>query len=267
MREIIEKICTPPVLAEKDQFLIKFAETQDEIERTQRLRYEVFKLEQGKGLGAAAAFGIDRDEFDDYCQHLIVVEKDTGLIVGTYRMHPGAVASKGIGFYSSREYQIEGLENIADDSIEVGRSCVSPAYRNGAVVSLLWAGIAEVMKRTGFNYLLGCVSLETVEPAVGWALHEHFLKKGLGCTVLSAKPQPDFVLPSAERHEVDTLLNEKKSALLREIPPLFKGYLRIGITICGEPALDKEFGSIDFLILFSIRDISQKYARHFLSDN
>ena len=263
-QELIKQICTPSVLAEKDQFLIKMADSAKEIEMAQRLRFEVFMLEQGKAPAVAQQEQIDRDEFDDYCLHLIVVEKKSGLIVGTYRMHPGVVASSGIGFYSSREYHIEGIDKIAENTIEVGRSCVSPEYRSGAVVALLWAGIAEVLKRSKLRYLLGCVSLETTEPAVGWALYEHFKERNNLSAVLCATPMDAFVLPPPDAARMQELLNNRRS-LLHLIPPLFKGYLRLGVGICGAPALDKEFSSIDFLVLLDHAQLPEKYFKHFCS--
>lgn len=131
--ELRDKLCNPPVLAEKDQYRIKFADTPEEMQAAFKLRYEVFNLEQGKGLEAASRDGIDRDEFDDYCLHLVVEEKTQHKVVGTYRIHLGAVASKALGFYSEQEFRITGLDKIAENTIEVGRSCVSPEHRDGTV--------------------------------------------------------------------------------------------------------------------------------------
>ncbi|MFA7230485.1 MAG: GNAT family N-acyltransferase [Victivallaceae bacterium] len=261
---LTEKICNPPLLAECDQFLIKIADGSDEIEQAQRLRYEVFNIEQGKGLQSAMLEKLDRDEFDDYCFHLIVVEKKTNKIVGTYRMHPGSVANQGIGLYSAREYKIDGLEHVIEDAIEVGRSCVSPEYRNGTVVALLWSGLAAVLSRSGLRYLIGCVSLEDTAPATGWALYEYFKGKNYLSALLQASPLPGYTLEHPGNSEISALLEDGRSLLL-SIPPLFKGYLRLGVGICGEPAWDQEFKSIDFLILLDCKKIPEKYARHFFS--
>lgn len=260
---LTKKICNPPLLAECDQFLIKIADGSGEIEQAQRLRYEVFNLEQGKGLQSATAEKLDRDEFDDYCFHLIVVEKKTNKIVGTYRMHPGSVAAQGIGLYSAREYEIDGLEHVIEDAIEVGRSCVSPEYRNGTVVALLWTGLATVLSRSGFSYLIGCVSLEDTAPATGWALYEYFKEKGYFSNVLKAKPRHGYILERPDDSAIFSLLEGRRSNLLRSIPPLFKGYIRLGVGICGEPAWDQEFKTIDFLIFLDHRKMPEKYARHF----
>jgi putative hemolysin len=263
--EIQKTICTPPLLAEKDQYLIKFATTPEEIEEALRLRYRIFNLEQGKGLETAKESGIDRDEFDEYCLHLIVVEKRTNAIVGTYRVHLGPVASRALGFYSSREYKMDGLDAIASQTIEVGRSCVSPEYRNGAVVALLWSGISEILLRSKLRYLFGCVSLESVDPAAGWALYEYFKSTGKICQPLRSTPLEKFQLPKPPQERIDAIFNDKR-LLVNAIPPLFKGYLRIGTMVCGEPAFDFEFGTIDFLILLDRENIPPRYSRHFNVD-
>ena len=257
-----EKLFTNAVIAERDQFVIKFAETEEEITKAMRLRYRVFNLEQGKGLDTALSAGIDKDEFDEHCIQLIIYQKSSGEVVGTYRMHFGVVAREALGFYSSREYNLQGLDQIAADCLEVGRSCVSPEYRNGAVVALLWAGIAEVVLKTNIRYLMGCVSLENTSPAVGWALYEYFMGKNLNSEVLSGVPQPRFALAIPPREEIDAWLVEPLK-LQKEIPPLLKGYLRLGTKICGQPAMDDEFGTIDFMILLDTQKVPERYWRHF----
>ena len=259
-----EKFFSRAVIAERDQFVIKFAETEDEVRKAQLLRYRVFNLEQGKGLDTADSSGIDIDEFDEHCLHLIIYEKNSGDVVGTYRMHFGIVAKNALGFYSSREYNLQGLDAIMDDCLEVGRSCVSPEYRTGAVVALLWNGIAETLTRSKVHYLLGCVSLENTDPAVGWAMYEYFMSKNLNAEILTGTPVERFKLAVPPRAEIDKWLAEPVK-LQKEIPPLFKGYLRLGTKICGEPAMDDEFGTIDFMILLDTRKVPERYWRHFLA--
>jgi putative hemolysin len=262
-KDILEKICTPALIVEQEQYLIKFAETGEEIEAAMRLRYEVFNLEQGKGLDSANLNQIDQDEFDEHCLQLVIVEKKTSRIVGTYRVHLGIVAKTELGLYSSREYNIEGIDDIIDEVIEVGRSCVHPDFRNGSVIGLLWSGISATLVRSGLRYLLGCVSLETVDPDVGWALYEYFKSREKLCSTLKATPVPGFELPAPDPKKVEEFLGDKKVALMKNIPPLFKGYLRLGVGVCGEPLLDEEFGTIDFLILLDLKKLPEKYFKHF----
>lgn len=255
----------PPILVEREHFLVKFAENTEEVEAAQRLRYQVFMSEQGHFDGTAPQSGVDSDEFDPYCLHLIIVDRKHAAIIGTYRIHPGTVARHGIGFYSEREYRIAGLAAIADEAIEVGRSCVRPDFRNGAVVAMLWAGMAVLMRRINARYLLGCVSLETSDPAIGWALYRQFRQDAAFTEEITAVPQEAFRMPEAAEDAVkEYLAGEKKEELVRWIPPLLKGYLRLGAKLVGVPVLDREFGAIDFLVLFDLRKINEKYARHFL---
>lgn len=250
------------MLFETDQFVIKLAENEAEIEKAQRLRYQVFNIEQGKGLENARSTGIDHDEFDEYCLHLLVIEKTSNKVIGTYRIHLGSVANSAKGFYSSREYSIEGIDPIAEHLVELGRSCVSREYRTGAVVALLWGGIAELLNRASLNIMIGCVSLEDKNPAVAWALYDHFKEKNMISDRIIATPRPEFVLPRPLPEEMEKYSHNEK-ALRRCVPPLFKGYLRIGCKICGEPAFDKEFGTYDFLIIVNKDKVPERYARHF----
>lgn len=256
-RQVVE----PPVLQEAGPFVVKLAETAEEVDRALRLRYQVFNLEQGKGLETAAEESRDADEFDQFCLHLIVVEQATGRVVGTYRLHLGTVADSAIGFYSAREYEIRGIEGISSQCLELGRSCVDPEFRSGSAVGLLWQGVGQVLMRSKLRYLLGCVSLEVDDPAVGWALFRHLQEKHLICELLTAMPRAGFALPRPPEKEVAAVV--AKGHLQQYLPPLFKGYLRLGTNICGEPAFDREFGTIDFLILLDTSRIPKRYQRHF----
>ena len=261
----LEEMRNPPLIVEQDLFLIKFAENDEEVKAAMRLRYEVFCSEQGKGIQSDELEKIDCDEFDEHCLHLIIVEKKTSRIVGTYRVNPGPTARKYLGFYAAREYNIEGLDELQDEILEVGRSCVHPDYRSGAAIGLLWSGISGALIRTGLNYTLGCVSMDATDANVGWAIYEYFKLNDKLSEQLKATPAPGFELPEPDRKKVDELLKDR-TALLKYIPSLFKGYLRLGVKICGVPIWDKEFGSIDFLILLNYRTMPEKYYKHFFKE-
>lgn len=246
-----KKICTHPNLSENDKFRIKIAVSEKELAQAQALRYEVFKAARGIGLKENSF--IDTDIFDDYCLHLLVEEKITGRIVGTYRLQSGEVARRGAGFYSEQEFSIEGLDHVASKVIEAGRSCVSEEYRNGSVIGMLWAGIAEIMNRSKAKYLIGCVSLDTTDSNIGWELYRRLADEGKLSEKVKAVPLPKYVLPAS-------------SGLSRgdiQLPPLFKGYLRLGCKICGEPVLDRDFETIDFLILIDTAIMPERFRRHF----
>lgn len=255
-------IVDPPILLETDHFMVRLAENHEDVEAAQRLRYEVFNLEQGRGLKNAEKYGIDFDEFDEYCLHLLAIDKKTRKVVGTYRAHLGCVANSAKGFYSSREYEIHGLYKIAEQCIELGRTCVSPEHRSGAVVALLWAGITEILKRANLRYMLGCVSLEETDPRTGWALHEYFARQSLVSEEFTVSPRPGFKLSKPPQQAIEKMLADE-AALRKKIPPIFKGYLRIGGVVCGDPAFDREFGTIDFFMLVDVSKVPTRYKHHF----
>ncbi len=262
LEEFRKTVANPPVIAEKDQYLIKFALTDQEIESAFRLRYDVFNLEQGKGLKDSQN-GIDRDEFDEHCLHLIVVRKDDSRVVGTYRIHFGAVAaSSRLGFYSEQEYRIDGLAPIAPLAIEVGRTCVEHDSRNGSVVALLWSGISTLICRSGQRFLLGCVSLESTDPLHAWLIYQNLKEHNALSEQIHAYPRPEFRMEHPGE-DVLTSAAQTVPSVRALIPPLFKGYLRLGAKICGEPVFDRKFGSIDFFIVLDVAQLPQRYTKHF----
>lgn len=257
-----EQIIAAHVLVNNKQFMVKIAENQGEVEKALRLRYEVFNLEQGKGLKNSEENGIDSDEFDESCLHLLVLEKGADRVIGTYRAYFGFLARSMQDFYSSREYDIKGLDRIAEKCVELGRSCVSPEYRTGVVVSLLWSAISELLIRGNLKYMIGCASLEETDPRIGWALYTHLNETHSLHDGITAIPRPGFELEKVSEDEVKKVLMDK-TIIQKCIPPLFKGYLRIGAVICGEPAMDSEFGTIDFFILVDIDKVPDRYLRYF----
>ncbi len=275
-----------PVLAESQNFLLKLAGNTAEVEAAQQLRYEVFKLEQGRLSGSAAS--TDADRYDFACRHLIVVEKSSGRVVGTYRILDGGGAARTGGFYSEEEFSFHGLDRIAGTCFEVGRSCVAPEFRNGAVVGLLWRGLVALRRRgtaaqpvgnPGFwrawgnpvrfrrsapvNYLFGCVSLEDSDPVRAMALSEFFRVSSRLSGRLMASPRPGYELEPVSSSEVAGLLERDRRELLSSLPPLFKGYLNLGAKVCGTPAFDRGFGTVDFPILLDFREMPERYLRHF----
>ncbi len=248
---------SPAILAERGQFLIKIAESDEEVIRAQRLRHEVFCVEQGR-LPSSRACGLDRDEYDEQFMHLLVIDRADGSLAGTYRVQSGDAALAGRGFYSEREYEIPRLHDIAGVTFEAGRSCVAAKYRTGTVISLLWAGIAAMRRRWKFRYLIGCVSLDGESPDLGWGMFEYFRSCGAVSRRLFARALPSFRLARP-----DAGMKAAGGDTPRRFPPLLKGYMRLGAEIAGEPALDRDFGAIDFLVLFDFEKTAERYARHF----
>ena len=258
--ELKQRISFPPLIAEKAPYLIKFAETPEELLAIQKLRYRVFNEEQGKGLRSSDADGVDRDEYDDVSVHLMVCHEGTEGPVGTYRIILSQESTESL--YSSREFEIHGFEPLLHNTLEVGRSCVAPEHRNGSVVALLWAGISAIMTRSRMRYLTGCVSLEDQRPEAAWALSEYFRSQDLMTDAVKGIPREPFRTAPCEREKIDALLSDPR-ALRSLFPPLLKGYFRMGAKICSEPAFDYEFGTLDFLIILDVAKLPERYNKHF----
>lgn len=258
---LLQKITNPPLVTENDSYLLKFAETQEEIFAAQKLRYRVFNCEQNRGLDSARDSEFDSDEFDEGAAHLIVFDKASDTPIGTYRAigQPGNDPQK---MYSAREYAVNGIEPYLPQIIEVGRSCVAKDYRNGAVVEFLWRGMAAITLRSGCRYLCGCVSLEDVQPEVAWAVYENLRDKGLYFPDIDFRPRPQFNFPRPDSAGIDAVRNDR--ARLREaMPPLLKGYITIGAKLLGEPAFDYEFGSVDLPVMVDMWRLPDRYHKHF----
>ncbi len=215
-----------------------------------RLRFLVFNLELNEGLKTAYATGHDVDEFDGVCDHLIVEHTGTGKVVGTYRLQTGAMASANAGFYSEREFDFSPYKRLGNSVIELGRACVHRDHRSSEVLYLLWRGIAQYAINHGGRYLIGCSSLTSQDPAHGTAVYGA-MREHLADPPLRTTPQPAFAMP---------LMSPENAS--DKIPKLLRAYLAVGAKICGPPAIDRDFKTIDFLTLMDLETLHPRvYAR------
>jgi putative hemolysin len=204
-----------------------------------RLRYEVFNLELGEGLPGAQASGLDRDEFDDVMDHVLVIDRGSGALAGTYRLQCGAKALRG--FYSAREFDFSPYMPVADQLLELGRACLHRQHRTPTVILLLWQAIADYARGEGCRYLIGCSSLTSQTPSDGWAAWRQMEQQGcLAPGHWRTRPQPDYALPEA------------CPSTTAAIPRLLRSYLGVGAKICAPPAIDRAFGTIDFLTMLDL---------------
>jgi putative hemolysin len=219
-----------------------------------RLRFLVFNLELNEGLEEAYATGYDVDRFDPICDHLIVEDLSSASVVGTYRLQTGAMAAANAGFYSAQEFDFTPYRGLGDEVIELGRACVHRDHRSTDVLYLLWRGIAQYAARHSGRYLIGCSSLTSQDPAHGAAayaaLHEYLVEPQL-----RTMPHPDFAL-----------LTVAPGNASNRIPKLLRTYLSIGAKICGPPAIDREFKTIDFLTLMDLKTLHPRVRARFLND-
>ena len=244
--------------ADSPHYTLLAAQQQAEVRAAQRLRHRVFAGEMGAVLHSSQP-GLDVDEFDAHCDHLVVREDRTGEIVGTYRMLPPDGARRAGGLYCETEFAIPGLVGLRDALVETGRSCVHPDHRTGAVVSLVWAGIARYMLLTGYRWLVGCASVPLRTPgapdgALAAGVWETVRARHLAAEQYRVQPHRPWDVETASRPQRATL------------PPLLRGYLRLGAWVCGPPAHDPDFRAADFLVLLCLDRMDFRYVRHFLGE-
>jgi putative hemolysin len=243
----------PPIELDRPHYTLRFARSEPELDEILQLRFNVFNLELGEGLSESFLTGRDRDPFDETCHHLYVAECSTGEIVGTYRLQTREHAAHG--WYSAGEFQMDGLPaDVHAQGIELGRACILKSHRSAEVLFLMWQGIADYMVHTGKRYLFGCCSLTSQDPREGLSALRQLEAMGAMHPTAQVLPQPGFVCDAAGTDGVETRL-----------PKLFRAYLRFGVKVCGPPAIDRDFQTIDFLILYDRHDNNAETARFFAS--
>lgn len=230
----------------------RLATTIADLEAAQRLRFEVFNLELNEGLDSAYISGLDQDRFDEVCDHLIVEEVRTGRVVGTYRLQTGAFASVHQGYYSEQEFNFAPFESIRYELVELGRACVHRDHRKMSVLNLLWRGIMKYAVERRARYLIGCSSLTSQDPAVGHAMFNILSEEHLVAEPFRTLPVPTYALPPAP------VTNDGQP-----VPRLLRSYLTLGAKICGPPAIDAEFKTIDFLTFLDIEALAPSVKNHF----
>ena len=226
-------------------YRLRLAETAADIHAAQMLRFMVFNIELKEGLSQSFATCLDADRFDAVCDHLLVEESCSGDIVGTYRLQSGSRAASHHGYYSEREFEFAPFEHLRPSMLELGRACIHAAHRSFTVLSMLWNGILAYARHCGARYLIGCSSLTSRDAAVGAATYQRLMPH-LAAPGLRTKPTVDFACPL-----------EVVASNAPKTPKLLAAYLGLGAQICGAPAIDREFGTIDFLTLVDLHEPAQ----------
>jgi putative hemolysin len=234
------------------QYGTRLAGSAAEIQAAQALRFEVFNVELNEGLEQSFATGRDEDPFDAVCDHLVVEHLPSRKIVGTYRLQTGASAAKHLGYYSAQEFEFAVFEPVRSRILELGRACVHSQHRNLIVLGLLWKGIADYAGLHCARYLVGCSSLTSQDARVGASAYAELYRKHL--SPLPWRTQP--------RSEYTCALTELSDEPVR-IPKLLRAYLSIGARICGPPALDRQFKTVDFLTLLDLEKLPLPLRQRF----
>ncbi|MFD5448000.1 GNAT family N-acetyltransferase [Streptomyces sp. NPDC127100] len=242
-----------PAPAAPPRYTVGLARDEEEVREAQRLRHDVFAGEMG-ALLASPRPGYDIDPFDAHCDHLLVREETTGQVVGTYRLLPPERAAIAGRLYAQGEFDLTALDAIRPSLVEVGRSCVHPDHRDGAVIGLIWAALASYMSERGHEWLAGCCSIPLADGgALAAAAWDRVRSRHLAPEEYRVRPLLPWTPGAAAPAARDRL------------PALLRGYLRLGAWVCGEPAHDVDFGVADLYVLLPMSRVDQRYLRHFRS--
>ena len=240
-------------------YRLKTATTTAELKSAFSLRHQIFFDSAGKENGIL----YDIDQFDSLCDHLIIKDKQSGDVVGTYRMNNSSLAKD---FYSSTEFSLQKIVYSGKNCVELGRACIQENHRNGIVISLLWRGIYSYMKNCGADILFGCSSIKDINARQTALVLRYFESVDLIDTVFKTYPQYVFKVPLLEeyQHEYDRDLTASETSEVKSlIPSLLRSYLKFGAKVTGEPAWDSEMGCVDFLTVMRVENLSTQIERKF----
>jgi len=257
-RGSLHPACPPKVVAsvEAGGIEVRWARHLEEVREAQRLRHNVFVGEMGAQLNTPIA-GYDIDLFDDYCEHLLVRDVASGMVVGTYRVLTPAQARRVGSTYSDTEFDLVRLRSLRSRMVELGRSCVHPDHRHGGVIMALWGALAEFMVRNQLDTMIGCASIPM--------LHNGVVSGDVAASIWRQLRQTHL---APIEHQVFPRLplpvEQLDQSLSVEPPALIKGYLRLGAKILGAPAWDPDFNTADLPMMMRIGDMPSRYRKHFL---
>ena len=234
------------------RYVAEIAQDQATIRATQFLRYHIFAEEMGAHLHSRVE-GLDYDEIDDYCDHLLVRDNQTGDVVAATRLLTDTQAKRLGRFYSESEFSLESVLALPGRFLEIGRTCVDPKHRGSVVLGTLWNGLAEYVRQGRFDYLMGCASIPPGPSGFAVeAVYRRIEPKQFGPAELAVKPL--MPIPADKRCTQDE----------SGIPPLLQAYLSLGAWICGEPCWDEDFNVMDVFILLDLSRMQERYERRFL---
>lgn len=249
----------PGELAGEGRYRLRFASTPAELDAILRLRFQVFNLELGEGLAASFDSGRDEDEFDLSCHHLLLEERATGEVVGTYRLQAAAMAATEFGLYTASEFDLSGFPpEVLAQGVEVGRACVARAHRKGPPLLLLWRGLAAYLAHNRKRFLFGCCSLTSQDPEDGWRAFAELEARGALHSEIWVPPLPGFECAPPAMGSV--------APGKVELPALFEIYLRYGGKVCSPPVLDRRFQTLDFLVLLDAAALDGRARRMFFRE-
>ncbi|MEE8468072.1 MAG: GNAT family N-acyltransferase [Planctomycetota bacterium] len=244
----------PDLVRQVGEYTLRFARTAADLDAVCRLRFQIFNLELGEGLTESFSTGRDEDRFDAQCQHLMVIHRPNAEVVGTYRLQVAPNAQAGIGFYSAGEFDLSGIpEDVLLQSVELGRACVARPHRSTKVLLLLWNGLVEYGLYNGMRHFFGCSSLTSQDPAEGLRCYAQLQSAGHIHPTWRVEPLPEMTCQVSGAWEAGPAV---------KIPTLFQIYLKHGAYVLGPPAIDRQFGTIDYITWMILdRHIVESFGR------
>jgi len=244
----------PPDTVAAGHYELRFAKNLADLDAIFKLRFEVFNLELNEGLEESWETGRDEDELDHRFHHLMISDRDSGDVVGTYRMQTPEMAAALGGFYTASEFDLSGMPaDILERSVEIGRACVARPHRNGRVLHLLWRGLAAYLAWNRKTGLFGCCSLTSQDPALGVSTLALLTEQGHLHPEFTVRPLPEVACAAEPGRPLPP----------PHVPALFQSYLNLGARVCGPPAIDRRFKTIDFLVMIDVRSLDPRAYRSF----
>ncbi len=252
---------------EEERYIVDFAKNKTEILACQKLRYQVFYQEFNIQTHNHLDM-VDQDYFDEYCQHLYVFDRISQRIVACTRLLDESAARDTNGFYSQQEFNLSRILSVKSKKLEIGRTCVDPAFRNGIVLGKLWRGIGQYIQHNQIELLLGCASIsvflekENVMPLAMQMTQTLYDKYAVSDDLyVTPKLYGDIWVNECFSDHLDNTLHNKKIPL--KIPSLIKSYWNLGAKVCGRPFYDADFNCLDIFILIDVKKIPKRYYHYF----
>ena len=241
------------ILASDSRYIVRVANSPQEIAGALRLRFEVFSVELNGISGSDSR--LEYDEYDLRCKHLIVIERSSGKTIGTYRINEIETEEQLTQLYSTSEFTTEDLPaNVWQNGIEIGRACIAKEYRGTKALLLLWKALAHYLAKRQKRFCFGCCSIFNRDKTVGTGAYWQLLESGFVHDSIELVPRQNAIDVGASDDDMEKV----------SLPPLFESYLRFGAKVCSTPMYDESFGTIDFFVLFDVAEMNERYRRLFL---
>lgn len=241
----------PKIISVRGRYSVEVAESQEEINKCLQLRFQVFSEELGAELKSDNA-GLDKDQYDQYCIHLMVIDHTSNKVIATTRLLTSDAAYQAGGYYSDTEFNLSNILKQNYRYMEVGRTCINADYRAGSALPLLWQGIARIILELDIDYMFGCASIPYYGDAKYISSIMHYIKQH------HFSDEDNRVIP----HIPVKMEDDASDDVI--LPTLLKGYLKQGAEVCGEPYWDAQFGVADVFVLLDCDRIAQRYQKHFV---